>query len=77
MYSYFCFFLETKNSAFAAARSIYSSVCALCHCKSACVCLSQTVLYSGLFSTYQRLCEVEGRHLHSVAIVKADGGQLE
>lgn len=35
-----------------------------------CVRLSRTVLYSGLFSTYQRQCEIEGHHLHSVTIVK-------
>lgn len=56
-----------------------SCMCTVCHCICACVCVceTQTVLHSGHFSTYQRQCEIEGHHLHSVAIVKADGGQLE
>lgn len=35
-------------------------------------CVSETVLHSGHFSTYQRQCETEGHRPHSVAIVSSD-----
>lgn len=75
----FLFSSRKRELTCAAARCFYSCVCLLCVTVKVPVCahLSQTVLYSGLFSTYQRQCEIEGHHLHSVAIVKADRVQLE
>lgn len=79
----FIFCSRRKWFTSAAAGCFHSPVCVPCVtlfvpvCVCLCVWETQTVLHSGHFSTYQRQCEIEGHHPSSVAIVKADGGQLE